>query len=119
MEEMQSVAVSVEANLLSKRAKDRNERRIPAKEENTPFEQNMDAIVKGMDILLNRVEIIERKILIILGISAGFASVFGTPLAGAIFALEVVYFSKINFIGFVIIKTVIFCKQAICFIPFT
>lgn len=39
----------------------------------------------------------ERKILIILGISAGFASVFGTPLAGAVFALEVVYFSKINF----------------------
>ncbi|WP_456314337.1 voltage-gated chloride channel family protein [Pseudomonas shirazensis] len=39
----------------------------------------------------------ERKILIILGISAGFASVFGTPLAGAIFALEVLYFSKINY----------------------
>ena len=39
----------------------------------------------------------ERKILIILGISAGFASVFGTPLAGAIFALEVLYFSKIKF----------------------
>jgi len=39
----------------------------------------------------------ERKILIILGISAGFASVFGTPLAGTIFALEVLYFSKINF----------------------
>ncbi|SEO81158.1 H+/Cl-antiporter ClcA [Flavobacterium sp. CF108] len=39
----------------------------------------------------------ERRILIILGISAGFASVFGTPLAGAIFALEVLYFSKINF----------------------
>ncbi|WP_337964846.1 voltage-gated chloride channel family protein [uncultured Flavobacterium sp.] len=38
----------------------------------------------------------ERKILIILGISAGFASVFGTPLAGAIFALEVLYFSKID-----------------------
>ncbi|MBF4516405.1 voltage-gated chloride channel family protein [Flavobacterium sp. ANB] len=38
----------------------------------------------------------ERKILIILGISAGFASVFGTPLAGAIFALEVLYFNKIN-----------------------
>lgn len=38
----------------------------------------------------------ERKILIILGISAGFASVFGTPLAGAIFALEVLFFSKIN-----------------------
>lgn len=39
----------------------------------------------------------ERKILIILGISAGFASVFGTPMAGAIFALEVLYFSKISF----------------------
>jgi H+/Cl- antiporter ClcA len=31
----------------------------------------------------------DRKILIITGVSAGFASVFGTPLAGAIFALEV------------------------------
>ncbi len=39
----------------------------------------------------------DRKTLIILGISAGFASVFGTPLAGALFALEVLYFSKINF----------------------
>jgi H+/Cl- antiporter ClcA len=38
----------------------------------------------------------ERRTLIILGISAGFASVFGTPLTGAIFALEVVFFSKIN-----------------------
>ncbi|WP_296685626.1 voltage-gated chloride channel family protein [Flavobacterium sp.] len=39
----------------------------------------------------------DRKTILILGISAGFASVFGTPLAGALFALEVVYFSKINF----------------------
>jgi H+/Cl- antiporter ClcA len=39
----------------------------------------------------------ERRILIILGISAGFASVFGTPLAGAVFALEVLYFSKVSF----------------------
>ena len=38
----------------------------------------------------------DRKTILILGISAGFASVFGTPLAGALFALEVVYFSKIN-----------------------
>lgn len=40
---------------------------------------------------------LERRTLIILGISAGFASVFGTPLAGAVFALEIVFFSKINF----------------------
>lgn len=38
----------------------------------------------------------DRKTVIILGISAGFASVFGTPLAGALFALEVLYFSKIS-----------------------
>lgn len=41
-------------------------------------------------------ETIDRKSLLIMGISAGFASVFGTPFAGAIFALEVVYFSKIT-----------------------
>ncbi len=38
----------------------------------------------------------ERKTILILGISAGFASIFGTPIAGAIFALELLYFSKIN-----------------------
>ncbi|HJR99709.1 MAG TPA: chloride channel protein [Flavobacterium sp.] len=38
----------------------------------------------------------DRKTLIILGISAGFASVFGTPFAGAIFALEVLYCCKIS-----------------------
>lgn len=62
----------------------------------------------------------ERKILIILGISAGFASVFGTPLAGAIFALEVVYFSKINFksiilsflVAYAAHFTVTFCSVA-------
>ena len=37
-----------------------------------------------------------RKTLLILGISAGFASVFGTPLAGAIFALEVILSSKFS-----------------------
>ena len=39
----------------------------------------------------------DRKTLIIIGISAGFASIFGTPLAGALFALEVLYFSKITY----------------------
>lgn len=39
----------------------------------------------------------ERRTLLIIGISAGFASVFGTPLTGAIFAIEVLYFSKINY----------------------
>ncbi len=37
---------------------------------------------------------IDRKILLIIGISGGFASVFGTPLAGALFALEIVVLRK-------------------------
>lgn len=44
-----------------------------------------------------KIDNFDRKTVIILGISAGFASVFGTPLAGALFALEVLYFSKISF----------------------
>ncbi|MES2486203.1 MAG: voltage-gated chloride channel family protein [Bacteroidota bacterium] len=36
----------------------------------------------------------DRKIIIIMGISAGFASVFGTPVAGAIFALEVMMMGR-------------------------
>lgn len=39
----------------------------------------------------------ERKIILIIGISGGFASVFGTPLTGAIFAIEVLYFSGVSF----------------------
>ncbi len=38
----------------------------------------------------------QRKTIIIIGISAGFAAVFGTPLAGAIFALEIMSFRKIH-----------------------
>jgi H+/Cl- antiporter ClcA len=50
----------------------------------------------------------DRKTLIILGISAGFASVFGTPLAGALFALEVLYFSKIRYKSIVLTFLVAF-----------
>lgn len=39
----------------------------------------------------------DRKIVLITGISAGFASVFGTPLAGAIFALELMVIGRIRF----------------------
>jgi H+/Cl- antiporter ClcA len=37
----------------------------------------------------------DRKIILICGISAGFASVFGTPLAGAIFAIETIFIGHI------------------------
>lgn len=39
----------------------------------------------------------DRKILIILGISAGFSAVFGTPLAACIFSLEVLRIGKIRY----------------------
>lgn len=38
-----------------------------------------------------------RKIILILGISAGFASVFGTPFTAAIFAIEILYFSAFSY----------------------
>jgi len=39
----------------------------------------------------------EKRILIIVAIAAGFGSVFGTPLAGALFALEIVLIEKLKF----------------------
>lgn len=39
---------------------------------------------------------IEREIVIICGISAGFSSVFGTPLAGTIFGLEVLMIGRLR-----------------------
>ena len=58
---MHSIAVSVEANLISKRSRARAERRTPFKEEPFAFEQKIDAIIKGMDMLGYRLERIERK----------------------------------------------------------
>jgi len=39
----------------------------------------------------------QRKLILILGISAGFASVFGTPLTAGVFAIEILYFSTFSF----------------------
>ncbi|MDR0227769.1 MAG: chloride channel protein [Flavobacteriaceae bacterium] len=39
----------------------------------------------------------ERKTLLLMGISAGFASVFGTPLAGILFAFELMHFRKVHY----------------------
>lgn len=42
-----------------------------------------------------------KQILLMCGMSAGFAAVFGTPLAGAIFALEVLYIGHIKYAAFI------------------
>ena len=39
----------------------------------------------------------DRRILLMTGISAGFGSVFGTPLAGAIFGIEVLAIGSVNY----------------------
>ncbi len=39
----------------------------------------------------------QRRILLMAGVSAGFASVFGTPLAGAVFGLEVLTLGKLGY----------------------
>ena len=39
----------------------------------------------------------DRKIMIQIGIGAGFASIFGTPLAGAVFALEVIIVGRLRY----------------------
>lgn len=39
----------------------------------------------------------DHKVMVLMGISAGFASVFGTPLAGAVFGLEVIVVGRMRY----------------------
>ncbi len=44
-----------------------------------------------------KLDSLDRKVFLTMGISAGFAAVFGTPLAGAIFALEVLIIGRARY----------------------
>lgn len=57
---------------------------------------------------------IDRKILLVIGISGGFASVFGTPLAGALFALEILVLSKKHFAVIVPSFLAAYCAHFTC-----
>lgn len=57
----------------------------------------------------------DRQIILIMGISAGFASVFGTPLAGAIFALEVMVIGNLKYKAFLPSLMVAFIAHYTCF----
>jgi H+/Cl- antiporter ClcA len=46
---------------------------------------------------LLRLKTRDRRLLLVCGISAGFASVFGTPLAGAVFAIEVLVIGQLRY----------------------
>jgi len=61
LEEAQKVAVTVEANLISKRNRARLEKRTAFKEEPSALNQKLDAILTGMKRLGDRVESVERK----------------------------------------------------------
>jgi len=56
----------------------------------------------------------ERKTILIIGVSAGFAAVFGTPLAGAIFALEIMTFKKIKLGDILPSIITAYCAHNIC-----
>ena len=61
LEEMQSVVVSVEDNLLAKRARVRNERRGTAKDETSPSYIKIDSLTKSMERIMDRIESMERE----------------------------------------------------------
>lgn len=56
----------------------------------------------------------EKRILLLCGIAAGFASLFGTPWAGMLFALEVVQMGKQRWKGIPLILLSAFGANAVC-----
>lgn len=58
----------------------------------------------------------ERKTLLIIGISAGFAAVFGTPIAGAIFALEIMLLKNTRLVAILPTVATAFIAHYTCII---
>ena len=54
------------------------------------------SLAAGLSRLIPRISIEDTKILLTAGIASGFAGVFGTPVAGMIFAMEVLTVGRLN-----------------------
>jgi H+/Cl- antiporter ClcA len=54
------------------------------------------SLASGLSQLLPRLSQSDRRILLTAGVAAGFGGVFGTPVAGAIFALEVLIIGRMS-----------------------
>lgn len=60
----------------------------------------MGGSMASMFNALFKLEVEDRKVMLTAGIAAGFGAVFGTPFAGAIFAIEVLTRGKLNYKAF-------------------
>jgi len=55
-----------------------------------------------------------QRLLLMAGVSAGFGSLFGTPVAGALFGMEVIAIGKIQYEGLIICAVASFVGDGLC-----
>ena len=55
-----------------------------------------------------------QRLLIMAGVSAGFGSLFGTPVAGALFGMEVIAIGKIHYEGLLVCLAASFVGDGVC-----
>ena len=60
LEDMQKIAVSVEENLIPKRAQTRAEKRVTVKEEASPSDSKMDTLIRAVEKKVDRLTISDR-----------------------------------------------------------
>lgn len=56
----------------------------------------------------------DRKILLMCGMAAGFASLFGTPIAGTVFAIEIIFIGKLKYEGVIPVLLSAFIANYVC-----
>lgn len=55
-----------------------------------------------------------QRLLLMAGVSAGFGSLFGTPVAGAVFGMEVIAIGKLHYEGLLVCSAASFVADALC-----